>query len=99
MEKINCWEFMKCGREPGSAKVSELGTCPASTFAKASGIHGGKDAGRCCWIVAGSLCDGKISGTYAHKIKDCLNCEFYKLIRKEESNKFLMLIKLLNKIK
>ena len=31
MSLINCWEVKKCGREPGGAKVAELGVCPAST--------------------------------------------------------------------
>jgi len=27
-ECLNCWEFKKCGREPGGEKASELGICP-----------------------------------------------------------------------
>jgi len=28
--KLNCWEFKKCGRQPGGPKVAELGVCPAT---------------------------------------------------------------------
>lgn len=34
----NCWEFKKCGREPGGAKASELGVCPAATDASSDGL-------------------------------------------------------------
>jgi len=29
MKKYNCWEFKKCGREPGGEKADRLGICPA----------------------------------------------------------------------
>ncbi len=45
-KKINCWEFMKCGREPGGARASELGTCVAATDSSYGGINAGKNAGR-----------------------------------------------------
>ena len=67
MGKINCWEYKKCGREHGGAKVAELGICPASP-----------DHGRECWAVAGTLCGGKVQGTEAEKIGNCRQCEFYK---------------------
>lgn len=31
MSRTNCWEYFKCGREPGGSKVDELGVCPAAT--------------------------------------------------------------------
>ncbi|MGE5174112.1 MAG: two-CW domain-containing protein, partial [Betaproteobacteria bacterium] len=30
MEKLNCWEHKKCGRQPGGHKVAELGVCPSA---------------------------------------------------------------------
>jgi len=30
-KKKNCWEFMKCGREPGGVNAIELGVCRAAT--------------------------------------------------------------------
>ena len=84
MKKLNCWEFMQCGRQPGGDKVSELGTCPVTTNDELDGAHGGIGAGRACWAVVGSLCGGKIQGTYAMKLKDCKKCAFMALVEKEE---------------
>jgi hypothetical protein len=82
--KQNCWEFKKCGREPGGKKSSELGVCPATVHKDLDGIHGGKNAGRACWVVAGSLCGGKIQGTYATKLANCWRCDFMNSVKREE---------------
>ncbi|OGI04901.1 MAG: hypothetical protein A2Y25_00555 [Candidatus Melainabacteria bacterium GWF2_37_15] len=89
ISKLNCWEYNKCGREPGGINAAELGVCPAAIEKKLNGIHCGKNAGRACWIVAGTLCEGTIQGTYATKRKNCLKCDFYKLVKEEESPKFI----------
>lgn len=83
-KKINCWEFMKCGREPGGAKAAEYGTCIAATDSSYAGINTGKNAGRICWAAAGTCCDGKIQGTFAEKRGSCTSCSFYKLVQEEE---------------
>lgn len=83
-EKLNCWEFKKCGRQPGGPKVAELGVCPAAAEQALDGAHGGKNAGRACWVVAGSLCGGKIQGTYAKKLLNCWRCEFMNKVKQEE---------------
>ena len=82
--KQNCWEFKKCGREPGGKKAAELGVCPATVHQDLDGIHGGKNAGRACWVVAGSLCGGKIQGTYASKLANCWRCDFMNRVKQEE---------------
>lgn len=82
--KHNCWEFKKCGRQPGGQKVAELGVCPAAVHQPLNGAHHGKNAGRSCWVVAGSLCGGKIQGTYAQKLTNCWRCEFMNLVKKEK---------------
>ena len=64
---MNCWEFKKCGREEGGNNAKELGVCPAAM-----------GYGRCCARVAGTLCAGKVQGTFATKLKECLRCDFYK---------------------
>lgn len=84
VEKKNCWEFKKCGRQPGGPKAAELGICPATVHQPLNGAHHGKNAGRSCWVVAGSLCGGKIQGTYAQKLNNCWRCEFMNLVKKEE---------------
>jgi len=86
--KLNCWEFNDCGREPGGASVHELGVCPAPTERKLDGVHGGTAAGRACWIVGGTLCNGKVQETFSRKYGSCIECEFYKVVRSEESSDF-----------
>jgi hypothetical protein len=84
--KQNCWEVKNCGRQPGGPKVAELGVCPAATEQALNGAHGGKNAGRACWVVAGSLCGGKIQGTYAKKLLNCWRCEFMHAVKREEES-------------
>jgi len=97
-EKLNCWEIKKCGREPEGVKVTELGVCPASIERKLHGVHGGENAGRACWVVAGSMCGGKIQGSYAEKYMNCNICDFYMKVKSEESTDFKMTSSLLLKL-
>ena len=65
MEKLNCWEFMGCGREKGGRNVSPLGVCPAYP-------HHGRE----CANVVGTFCDlVQVLRTARHA--DCHECEFY----------------------
>jgi len=82
--KQNCWEFKKCGRQPGGPKAHDLGVCPVTTNPELNGVHGGKYAGRACWALAGSLCGGKVQGTYAQKLNNCWRCEFMIAVKKDE---------------
>lgn len=84
MGKLNCWEFKKCGREPDGARAKELGTCPASQEARTNTLNSGKMGGRCCWAVSGTLCGGKVQGSYATKLGNCMQCDFFKLVQTEE---------------
>jgi hypothetical protein len=90
MAKTNCWEFKKCGRELGGTKVGELGICPAAKDQAFDGIHAGTAGGRFCWAVAGTLCGGKVQGTFASKAANCMNCEFFKQVRAEEGDGFIV---------
>jgi hypothetical protein len=64
---MNCWEFKQCGREAGGAKAAELGVCPAYP-----------DHGTHCARLAGTLCGGKVQGSFAAKLASCLQCTFYR---------------------
>jgi hypothetical protein len=64
---VNCWEFMNCGFERGGERTRDVGTCPAHP-----------EHGRHCARVAGTLCGGKIQGTFALKLASCLQCDYYK---------------------
>ena len=82
--KANCWEYMKCGREPGGNKADRLGVCPAAMHNRYDGINGGRNAGRCCWVVVGTFCDGKSQGVVGQKFEHCLTCPFYLKVEKQE---------------
>jgi len=89
-KRLNCWEVKKCGREPGGAKAAELGVCPATTDMTSHGINSGQKGGRLCWALTGTLCGGKVQGTFAQKQLSCLTCEFYEGVKKEEGSGFSM---------
>ena len=90
--KRNCWEVQKCGREPGGKNVMKNGVCPAATIHSLDGVHGGKNAGRSCWLVAGTWCGGQVVGSLAIKYQDCQKCEFFKMVKEEEGTNYLTTI-------
>jgi hypothetical protein len=96
--KLNCWEFRGCGREPEGKNTSEMGMCPAATKTAFHGIHEGMNGGRACWVVAGTMCDGNVVGTFAGKYEDCRACEFYEVVKKEEGEDFLLTIDVLRMV-
>lgn len=64
---MNCWEFKKCGREAGGSNSAEFGVCPAYP-----------DKGQGCAKLAGTLCGGEVQGSFASKLVNCIQCDFYK---------------------
>ncbi len=86
--KQNCWEIKQCGREPGGAKMGDLGVCPAAVDSPANGVNSGSKGGRICWAVVGTLCGGKKQGTFAEKRLSCLSCEVFERIEAEEGDSF-----------
>ena len=75
MAKKNCWEHLGCHKE----------SCAAHSEARLHGVHGGHNAGRACWVIAGTRCGGKVQGTHAEKIGNCMKCDFYLMVAREES--------------
>jgi hypothetical protein len=94
----NCWEFKQCGRQPGGHKVTELGICPAATEQRVNLVHQGRNAGRCCWAIAGTLCKGEIQGSFAQKVGNCMKCDFYSLVTAEEGPGVVKMRDLLKKL-
>ena len=88
-ERTNCWQAKNCGRQPGGAKAGELGVCPAATVS--NGLNGGTNGGRICWALAGTLCGGKVQGTFAQKVANCMQCPFYLTVKREEGSHFKLL--------
>ena len=90
---------MGCGREPGGKNVEILGVCPAATDERLNGLHGGKNAGRACWVIAGTFCEGKVQGTFAQKYKDCSQCDFFRQVKIEEGSDYQTSLVILKKLK
>jgi len=84
MAKLNCWEFKKCGRQPGGPREAELGVCKAAVESRTNGVNNGSNGGRACWALAGTLCGGQLQGSFASKLGNCLTCDFYQLVGQEE---------------
>lgn len=90
LQKQNCWEFLKCGRESGGKEVAEMGLCPVSDQILADGLNGGINAGRICWNISGTFCGKKIQGSYARTQVSCKSCSFFKKVREEEGENFIL---------
>jgi hypothetical protein len=97
MMKRNCWEFKDCRRGPGNNDSNEP-LCPVCSEKRLHGVHGGSNAGRACWVVAGTMCDGSVQGTFFQKYRACQNCDFYKAVTKDEGSNFLFSVSLHGKL-
>ena len=89
MHKLNCWEVQGCGRQPRGVNVADLGICPASVEEWADGMNGGRNGGRTCWALAGTLCRGEVQGTFAIGLANCMRCPFYLQVAREEGQELL----------
>ncbi len=92
-EKLNCWEFKKCGREPGGEKVKEHGVCPAAADDALDGANRGKKGGRICWMVSGTFHEDEKQGDYTQKLKTCLKCSFLNEVSDQEGRDFVLIKK------
>ncbi len=99
MSKQNCWDFKKCGRISGGTHEKDLGICPGYNEKRLDAVHEGRNAGRACWVVAGTLCGGKVQGSFAKKYENCEKCDFYQVVKKEEGHHFQLSVLLLSKMK
>ena len=81
--KANCWDARRCGRGPDSPEP-----CPAALDVTSTGINAGMNAGRICWTVPGTGCDGGLHGDFADKQEMCLRCPFFQRVRDEEGLRF-----------
>ena len=97
-KKLNCWEFKKCKRVHGAEMDGSSGICLAYMERRLDGVHCGKNAGRACWAVQGTMCNDRVQGSFAFKFKGCSSCDFYKLVKKEEGEKIVAVEVLINKI-
>jgi hypothetical protein len=79
-KKQNCWEYMKCGREPEGEKVAELGICRAADDEFFNGINGGKNGGRICFAVAGTFSNDVVQCSCTEKLASCKDCIFFEIL-------------------
>lgn len=89
--KLNCWEFNRCGREPGGALACSHGICPAAIEEPAHGINGGENAGRICWAVSGTFCGGRERSAHVGQRPSCMGCDFFERVLNEEGEEVVML--------
>ena len=98
MKKMNCWEFKKCGLELGGVNSEKQGVCPSAMEARLNGAHEGKWAGRACWVISNTLCNGARQGSFGEKYRACVKCGFYLQVRREEGFHYILPPVLLNKL-
>jgi len=88
--KKNCWEVMKCERQPNGAKADKHGVCPSAVPGEYDRVNNGTNGGRFCWRIAGTMCDGEQQGDVAQKTLNCLSCDFFKQVSAEEGPDFVL---------
>jgi hypothetical protein len=91
MPKINCWQFMGCGLQMKGNLLTfrKPYVCPVLSEKKFDGIHGGKNAGRACWMISHTICNGTRQDSLELKYKTCTICDFYRLVMEDEENNFI----------
>jgi hypothetical protein len=54
------------------------------TETRTDGVNSGKNGGRACWAISGTMCGGEVQCSFGSKCIRCLNCPFYQLVFREE---------------
>jgi len=98
MKKMNCWEYKRCGRELGGVNSVKQGVCPSAMEARLNGVHEGKSAGRACWIVPNTLCNGARQGSFGDKYGMCVKCGFHLHVKREEGFSYILPPMLLHRL-
>ncbi len=83
--KKNCWEVKLCGR---CATILVDDACPVCKATKLNGVNGGFNGGRACWTIPKTKCDGITQGSFSSKLRNCVVCDFYKMVKEEEKESF-----------
>ncbi len=106
-KKLNCWDYAKCGFEPGGEQAKLKGVCSAAVSQQTDSLNRGIGFGRICWGVAGTMCQERVTIRYKERLTgirieelcSCLTCEFFKMVKKEEGAKFKMILPVLHEDK
>ena len=97
-KRLNCWEYKKCGYGPNGHKYTRM-VCPTVFETRLDGVHNGEQAGRACWVVAGTYCNGSVQGKFAQKYNTCMNCDFYQKVLAEEGHRFEITLLLMKRLR
>ncbi len=82
--KLNCWEFMKCGKGASGNGNGKHRSCPIAADTSANTLNGGVNGGRICWIIAETCCNGEVQCSNLHRKSSCFSCEFRYKVSAEE---------------
>ena len=82
--RMNCWEFKQCGREPGGRNVEKYGRCSVPVSVEHNGMNNGKNGGRSCWILREAACEKIMRACRVDEIKECRQCRFHIHVKKSE---------------
>ena len=91
--RVNCWEIIKCGREPGGDRVDAHSPCPAALDAISDGVNGGVCGGRVCWAISGTFCGTEVEANEAARLASCFGCNFFSQVLQEEGTLQFKLLK------
>ena len=84
MNKLNCWEFMKCGKGLSKNGNGKCNSCPVASETSGNALNGGINGGRICWIIAETCDNGEVQCSDLHRKDSCFQCEFrYKVMMEE----------------
>ena len=67
---------MKCERQPGGAMTEELGACRGAFCPHSE-----------CWLIAGTLCNSEVQGTYAQKYESCIICKYFNRMQEHHTKR------------
>jgi len=81
-DKLNCWEFKNCGREPGGLLAARYGVCPVARAYKYDGRNDGQAAGRACWLVPRRF-EHANRRAQIPTIAACRDCAFFRRVQFE----------------
>ncbi len=84
MSKLNCWEYMECGRGPGGFGTHEAGVCNIAKEIAANGLNGGVNGGRLCWLIAEKCSSEEVKCSNYHNKNSCFSCKFRYKVSAEE---------------
>jgi len=82
--RVNCWDIVRCGREPNGPNVVTEGVCPAALEVSADGVNNGSKGGRICWAISGTFCGRQARGSEATRLVSCFSCDFFARVLEEE---------------